>query len=134
MSEKSSLRPKALVMVLLWAAALPCAAITPVLDGRQPDAYSVPKQSPQLSGTIDSIDRAAQSIVIDGKTYHLPLAHVVIHTADPSTVAGRLVSGTRIRFRAGKAQPGQMPAVTEIWFMDENDRGQGSEDKGSEPE
>ena len=132
MVEKSSFYRRVLVTLVLCGAALPCAAITPVLKGQQPDEYSVPKQSPKLGGTIDSIDRAAQSIVIDGTTYRLPLAHVVIHTADPSTVTGRLVSGTPIRFRAAKAQPGQTPVVTEIWFTDEKDGGQGSGDRESE--
>lgn len=113
--------------LLLCGAALPCAAITPVLNGQQPDVSSVPKQRPQLSGTIDSIDRAAQSIVIDGKTYQLPLAHVVVHTADPSSVAKRLVPGTRIRFRAAEAEPGKTPTLTEVWFADE-DKSSGSGD------
>ena len=119
MSYKRSLYPATLAMLVLWAAAPPCAAITPVLNGRQPDEYSVPKQKPQRSGTIDSVDRAAQAIVIDGTTYRLP-ASVVIHTGDPSTVAARLAAGTRVRFRATKAQLGKQPVLTELWFADED--------------
>lgn len=120
MYERTSLRPAALCMILLWTVALPCAAITPVLNGRQPQTYSVPKQTPELSGTIDSVDRGTQTIVIDGKSYALPVADVVIHTSDPSTVGTRLAPGTEVRFRAGKAQPGKRPAVTEIWLPDED--------------
>lgn len=115
MSQKRSLYPATLAMLALWAVALPCAAITPVLNGRQPDEYSVPKQKPLQSGTIDSIDRAARTIVVDGTTYRLPRG-VVIHTGHPSKVTARLVAGTQIRFRSTHAQLGKRPVLTELWF------------------
>lgn len=133
MVEKCSLFRTVLLVLLLGGAALPCAAITPALSGQQPDTYSLPKQRSPLSGTVDSIDRAAQSIVIDGKTYELPVADVIVHTDDPSSVAKRLAPGTRIRFRATQAQPGKAPALTEIWFEGEN-RGSGSGAKDSHDE
>lgn len=117
MSQKRSLYPATLAMLLLWTVALPCAAITPVLNGRQPDEYSVPKQKAPRSGTIDSINAAAHTIVIDGTTYRMPHS-VVIHTGRPSTVAARLVAGTAVRFRATEAQLGRQPVLTEIWFAD----------------
>jgi hypothetical protein len=67
------------------------------------------------SGTIDEIDFAHDSIIINDRSYHLP-ANAVIHVGKRQMSRQSLARGTRVEFRT-PTENSQKAVLNEVWVV-----------------
>ena len=74
---------------------------------------------PVRSGTIISIDRSLNTIVIDAVTYTFSSVSVIVRSSDSSSRYNPLdlAKGERIRFVAQKEPGSIQQRVTEVWIV-----------------
>ena len=71
------------------------------------------------SGTVQEIDVAGRTIVIDSKRYFFASATVPIRSADGESYSRKLKKNTRIGFNTSKEGPNRSASVAEIWVLEE---------------
>lgn len=89
-----------------------------------PTAVNVPPSSVvQRGGTVNSIDTAGKSMVVDGVSYQFPVAAIMVHgqgaKGAPTTIAS-LRPGMQIRFSTSRHNFSSKEQVQEIWVAGPN--------------
>ena len=98
----------------------PAFSIQVVNEARSPTNGGVATKIVERGGTVDTVSSEKKTIAIDGRSYTLAAAPVVVHSASGKDIqgVGSIRPGTKVRFNTTKNNYAAQEQIVEIWISE----------------